>query len=99
MSSLLVFFTFSASASPQLKIFVEGKETKNIDGYMIKDNKLYISEDALKKDFGFAISYDKAANKYMLYNSEKIAYKARCEMFEEYGNIYNPKNSDEAASL
>lgn len=99
MSSLLVFFTFSASASPQLKIFVEGKETKNIDGYMIKDNKLYISEDALKKDFGFAISYDKAANKYMLYDSEKIAYKARCEMFEEYGNIYNPKNSDEAASL
>lgn len=96
---LILFNTFSVSANAPFNIFVEGKDLQNTDGYIVKDNKLYISEDALKRDFGFSVFYDKTENKYLLHDQKKLAYQARFGMFDKYADIYDPKSPDEVANL
>ena len=74
---LLICFMISftagfVSAKGQLRIFVENKEVKNNGDYIIKDEKVYVSQDALKRDFGFNVFYDKNENKVRLYNAKNI---------------------------
>lgn len=99
---ICVFFIISlgfVSAYYPLKVFVEDKEVKNNGDYFIKDNKIYVSEDALKNDFGFNVFYDKNDNRIRLYNFEKTSYKLRSELFEKFADLYEPKTADQVAEL
>lgn len=101
---LLVCFTMSftagfVSAKGPLRIFVEDREVENNRGYIIKDEKVYVSEDALKKDFGFNVFYDKNENSVRLYDMNKIYLQGRIKLFEKFVEYYEPKTPDEAAEL
>lgn len=101
---LLVCFTISftagfVSAKGPLKIFVENKEVENNDKYIIKDDKVYVSEDALKQDFGFNVFYDKNENTVRLYDTKKMSIENKAKLFEEFAENYDPKTPDEAAEL
>lgn len=96
---ILVFATFFLAAAVPIKIFIEDKEVKNNDGYVIKDNKVYVSEDALKRDFGFSVFYEKDQNRIRFYDGRKIQYEARSRLFEEFADIYKPATPDDVASL
>lgn len=86
-------------AKDPLRIFVENREVKNNGEYIIKDEKVYVSEDALKRDFGFNLFYDKDENKVRVYNMKNISLEGRAKLFEEFTEYYEPKTSDEAAEL
>lgn len=101
---LLVCFTISftagfVSAKGPLKIFVENREVENNDKYIIKDDKVYVSEDALKRDFGFNVFYDKNENTVRLYDTKKMSIENKAKLFEEFAEKYDPKTPDEAAEL
>lgn len=96
---ILVFATFSLAAAVPIRIFVEDKQVKNNDDYIIKDNKVYVSEDALKNDFGFNVFYDKDENRIRLYDVPKMQFEARSSLFENFGDIYEPATPDEVANL
>lgn len=101
---LLVCFTMSftagfVSAKGPLRIFVEDREVENNGGYIIKDEKVYVSEDALKKDFGFNVFYDKNENSVRLYDMNKIYLQGRIKLFEKFVEYYEPKTPDEAAEF
>lgn len=101
---LLICFTISftagfVSAKGPLRIFIENKEIESNDGYVIKDEKVYVSQDALKRDFGFNVFYDKNENRVRLYDMKKISLEGRVKSFEEFVEYYEPKTPDEAAEL
>ncbi|MEW9097106.1 MAG: hypothetical protein AB2417_18670 [Clostridiaceae bacterium] len=100
ISLFLIFFITSIvySKSP-LKVLVNDKEVPNNGNYLIKDDKIYVKDEALTRDFNINIFYDKDENRLRLYDTNKIELQARCEMFEEFANLYDPKSPDEIAEL
>ncbi|TDT50388.1 hypothetical protein [Fonticella tunisiensis] len=96
---IIIFCSSFSSLNIPFKIFVEDKEIKVPDGYIMKDGKLYISEDALRRDFGFNIFYDRPENRFRIYDITKMMYNARCQLFEDFARIYTPNSPDEAAEL
>jgi hypothetical protein len=96
---MLAFTVGFVSANVPFKVFVEDKAVKDTGEYIIKGNKVYVSQDALKNDFGFAVFYDQNENKISLYDINKTALKARNKLFEEFVACYDPKTPDEVAEL
>lgn len=101
---LLICFMISftagfVSAKGQLRIFVENKEVKNNGDYIIRDEKVYVSQDALKRDFGFNVFYDKSENKVSLYDVKNMMLEGRAKLFEDFVGDYDPKTPEEAAEL
>ena len=101
---LLICFMISftagfVSAKGQLRIFIENKEVKNNGDYIIRDEKVYVSQDALKRDFGFNVFYDKGENKVSLYDVKNMMLEGRSKLFEDFVGYYDPKTPDEVAEL
>lgn len=96
---MLAFTAGFVSGNVPFHVLVEDKEVKDTGEYIVKGNKVYVSEDALKKDFGFSVLYDQNENKVRLYDVKKIAFEARNRLFEEFAEYYDPKTPDEAAEL
>lgn len=96
---MLSFTAGFVYAKDPVHVLIEDKEVINNGEYMIKDNKVQISEDALKKDFNLNVFYDKNVNTIRLYDTEKVALKGRVKLFEEFAEYYTPETSDAAAEL
>lgn len=102
---LFICFIFSftvgfVSAKAPLNVSVEGREVENNEEkYIIKDNKVYVSQDALSKDFGFNVFYNSEENSVRLYDMKKIALEGRVSLFEEFAEYYDAKNPEEVAEL
>ncbi|WP_315122147.1 hypothetical protein [uncultured Clostridium sp.] len=96
---LLFFITSIVYSKSPLRVLVNDKEVPNNGYYLIKDDKIYVKDEALTRDFNINIFYDKDENRLRLYDTNKIELQARCEMFEEFANLYDPKNPDEIAEL
>lgn len=101
---LLICFTISftagfVSAKGPLRIFIGDKEAENNGGYIIKNEKVYVSEDALKRDFGFNMSYDKNENKVQLYDNKRISLEGAIKLFEELAEYYDNKTPDQVAEF
>ncbi|MBI6872352.1 hypothetical protein [Clostridium aciditolerans] len=101
---LLICFVMSftagfVSAKDPVHVLIGDKEVENNGEYILKDSKVYVSQDALKRDFGFNVFYDKNENKVRLYDTEKIALESRIKLFEKFIDNYNPKTPDEIAEL
>lgn len=97
---ILSFTAGFVSAKNPLNASSEGKVFENnSEEYIIKDNKVYVSEDALKRDFGFNVSFDKKENSVQLYNTEKKTLEGILMLFQEFAEEYNPQNPEEVAQL
>ncbi len=96
---LTFFITSIIYAKSSFTVLVNDKEVPNNGDYLIKDDKIYINDRALMRDFNINTFYDKEENRLRLYDTNKIELKARCEMFEEFADLYDPKTADEIAEL
>lgn len=96
---MLSFTVGFVSAKDPLHILVENREVENNGEYMIKDGKVCVSEDALKRDFGFNVSYNKDENKVRIYDVSKMKLEGRIKLFEEFADSYGANSPDEAAEL
>lgn len=96
---MLSFTAGFVSAKGPIRILVENKEVENKGEYIIKDEKVYVSEDALKRDFGFNVFYDKNENKVRIYDVKKMALEGRDKLFEKFTEYYNPNSPDEVVEL
>ena len=97
---LLLFFITTAAYAVELpKVFIVNKEVPNNGEYIIKDNSIYVNENALKRDLGINAFYEKDENKITIYPVDKMQLQARCEMFEEFATLFNPSNPDEVAKF
>lgn len=97
---ILSFTAGFVSAKNPLNVSSEGKVFENSsEEYIIKDNKVYVSEDALKRDFGFNVSFDKKENSVQLYNTEKKSLEGRLMLFQEFVEDYNPQKPEDVAQL
>ncbi|MBS5822689.1 MAG: hypothetical protein KID00_02300 [Clostridium argentinense] len=86
-------------AKSPFTVLVNNKEVPNNGDYLIKDDKVYVRDSALMRDFNINTFYDKEENRLRLYDTNKIELKARCHMFEEFADLYDPKTPDEVAEL
>lgn len=96
---ILSFTAGFVYAKNPLHVFVENKEVKNDGEYIVKDNKVYVSEDALRRDFNFSVFYDKNENKVRLYDVRKMQLEGTVRLFEELTDYYEPQTPDETAEL
>ena len=97
---MLAFTAGFVSAKTPLNVRSEGKVFENsLEEYIIKDNKVYVSEDALKRDFGFNVAFDKKENSVQLYNTEKNKLEESLMLFQEFMEEYNPQKPEEVAQL
>lgn len=96
---LTFFITSIIYAKSSFTVLVNDKEVPNNGDYLIKDDKVYVRDSALMRDFNINTFYDKEENKIRLYDAKNIELNARCDMFEDFADLYNPKTPDEVAEL
>lgn len=101
---LLICFVISFTAGfvyakDPVHVFVEDKEVENNGEYILKDSKVYVSEDGLKRDFGYNIFYEKNENKITIYNTDKITLEGRINLFEKFIDNYDVENPDDIVQL
>lgn len=96
---ILSFTAGFVSAKDPINVFVGDVKVENNGEYVIKDNKVYVSQDALKRDFGFNVFYDKNENTIRVYDTEKTALEGRIKLFESFADTYDAKTPDEIAEL
>lgn len=81
------------------KVFIMEKEIPNSGDFFVKDNTVYVNEEALRWNLGIDVFYDKNENRIRLYPTDKMQLEARCEMFEEFATLFTPASPDEVANL
>lgn len=96
MLSFTVGFVYAKNT---LSVTVEDREVENNGEYIMDRNKIYVSEDGLKRDFYFNIFYNKDQNKVDLYDTRKISLEERVKLFEEFAQYCSPETSKSAAFL
>ncbi|MBC2582397.1 hypothetical protein [Clostridium sp. DJ247] len=95
---MLSFTIGFVSAKSPFHVYINDKEVKN-KGYIIKDNKIYISEDVLKEELSLSISHDKSGNEITIYDLQKAVLEEKNILFEKFAQEYKPESPDEVAEL
>lgn len=96
---MLSFTIGFVSAKSPFHVYINDKEVENNKGYIIKDNRVYISEDALKEELSLSISHDKNGNETTIYDLQKAVLEEKNILFEEFAQEYKPESPDEVAEL
>lgn len=93
-----IVFSFMVKNTPP-RVFVVDKEVRNNGDYIIMNNKIFVSADALNRDFGFNVFYDKPENIIRLIDSKRLTYKAKSDLCIDFAEKYDPKNPDQVAEI